>query len=129
LTTNLGDVQNDAYVQSLKSSPAAKQIGDLNDSNTLLTLNSPDVKRKIADSSRESISELPLSKEVKEAKLKEFADLQDGYSDTVTHAFARSLRTLFTISAITMGLAAIFVFTLKERELGRATAQATPGEA
>ena len=128
LTANLGDIQNSDYIQSLKSSPAAKQIGDLSDSNTLLTLNSPDVKQKIADASKKTIQSLPLPQEVKDAKIEEFTAMQNEYSDTITHAFAKSLRTLFTISAITMGLAAVFVFTLKERELGQAKPGATPGE-
>ncbi|HEY1085809.1 MAG TPA: MDR family MFS transporter [Candidatus Saccharimonadales bacterium] len=126
LTANLSGIENDAYVKSLASSPAAKQIGDLSNSNTLLTLNTPDVKEKIRDGFEKSTAQLPAP--VREKASETFDKNQTEYSGKVTHAFSDSLRTLFIISAVTMGLASVFVFTLKERELKPASADATPGE-
>lgn len=126
LTTHLENIQNDPYVQSLSKSPQVKRIGDLNDSNTLLTLNTPDIKKKIADGFDASTAKLPAP--VKEQATKNFDKSQSDYSSKITHAFSDSLRRLFVISAITMGLASIFVFTLKERELHRADPSVTPGE-
>ena len=127
LTSNLNGIQDDAYIQSLKSSSAAKQIGDLDDSNTLLTLNTPDVKQKIRDGFEQNASRLPAP--ARDQATEAFTANQDAYAGKMTHAFSDSLRVLFTTSAITMGLAAIFVFTLRERELASANPAATPGEA
>jgi len=127
LTTNLTNIQSDPYVQSLASSPAAKKIGDLNDTNTLLTLNSPDVKEKISDATDQATAKLPAP--VRDKARDQFHKDQATFSDKITHAFSKSLRNLFIVSAVTMASAAIFVFTLKERKLAYATADDTPGEA
>lgn len=127
LTSNLTDIQNDSYVKQLQSSPAAKQIGDLNDTNTLLTLNSPDVKVKITEQFEKSIAKLPAP--IQDKATTSFKTDQAGYSTKITHAFSNSIRILFITSAVTMGLASIFVFSLKERELGKSNPVATPGEA
>lgn len=127
LVHNLDGIQNDAYIQSLKQSPVATKIGDLNDSNTLLTLNTPDVKQKIRDGFNSSVATLPAP--FKAEATMQFDANQSAYSEKVTHAFSHSLVTLFATSAVTMGLAAIFVFTLKERELKHVSPEVTPGEA
>jgi EmrB/QacA subfamily drug resistance transporter len=127
LTAHLTNIQDDAYIKTLSQNAQAKQIGDLNDSNTLLTLNTPDVKSKIKDSFISATAELPAP--VKEQATKTFNKNQSEYSNKITHAFSDSLRQLFIISAVTMGLASFFVFTLKERELKHASADMTPGEA
>ncbi len=129
LTTHLGNMQNDAYLQSLKSSPAVQKIGDVNDSNTQLTLNSPDVKREITSASESAIKALPIPESEKKAQLETFAANQTEFSNKVTHAFSDSLKVLFITSAITMALASVMVFTLKERELDQASADTTPGAA
>lgn len=126
LATSLGSsVQNDPYIQILKQSPAAKQFGDLTDSNTLLNLNMPDTKQKITNQFETSIAE--LDKPVRSGLLDSFLDKQAAYSSTVVHAFSDSLRKLFTVSAILMLGATIFVFALKERPLQSAHPEDTPG--
>lgn len=127
LTAHLTNIQSDTYVKSLSQSAQVKRIGDLNDSNTLLTLNTPDVKAKIKDGFSAATAKLPAP--VKDQATKTFDKNQQEYSDKITRAFSDSLRRLFVISAVTMGLASIFVFTLKERELHRADPSVTPGEA
>lgn len=127
IATHLTNIQDNAYVKSLSQSPQVKKIGDLKDSNTLLTLNTPDVKEKIKDGFTSSTANLPAP--IKEQATKTFDKNQSEYSDKITHAFSDSLRQLFIISAITMGFASIFVFTLKERELKHADPSVTPGEA
>lgn len=47
LTTNVGEMTNSKYIQTLKQNPTASKIGDLNDTDTLLTINMPDIKRKL----------------------------------------------------------------------------------
>jgi len=126
IASHLTNIQDNAYVQSLSKSEEVKKIGDLTDSNTLLTLNTPDVKEKIKDGFTSATANLPAP--VKEQATKTFDRNQAEYSDKITHAFSDSLRQLFIISAVTMGLASFFVFTLKERELKHADPSATPGE-
>jgi EmrB/QacA subfamily drug resistance transporter len=126
LTAHLTNIKDDAYVQSLSQSSQAKKIGNLADSNTLLTLNTPDVKAKIKDGFTSSTANLPAP--VKDQASKTFNKNQSEYSSKIQHAFSDSLRRLFIISAVTMGLASVFVFTLKERELQRADSGVTPGE-
>lgn len=127
LTAHLTNIQDDAYIQTLSQNKEVSKIGDLNDSNTLLTLNTPDVKSKIKDAERKATANIPAP--IKQQADKTFDKNQSDYSDKITHAFSDSLRELFIISAVTMGLASIFVFTLKERELKHADPSVTPGEA
>ena len=127
LTTQLAGIEKSDYVSTLKSVPASEQLGDLNDTDTLLTLNTPDAKDKTQAEFERGTATLP--EQARSAVREKFADNQAEYSETVTHAFSDSLRILFATSAVTMALAAIFVYTLKERELGEVGAQVTPGEA
>lgn len=127
LSSGLANVQDEPYIQQLSKSSSAKNIGDFDDVNTLLNLNMPDTKQKITDVSQQAIDALPI--QVQEEARKEFAKNQDEYSSKVTHAFSDSLRTIFIVSSITMGLAAFAVFSLKERVLKKTTVDATPGEA
>jgi EmrB/QacA subfamily drug resistance transporter len=126
LSANLSNVSDDTYVKSLQSSPAAKQIGDLNDTNTLVTLNTPDVKQKITDASEAGTAKLPTA--VRDEARGEFKKSQDEFSNKITHAFSASLRSIFLISSGMMTLAAVLVFTLRERELKHGKIDATPGE-
>lgn len=127
LSSGLANVQDEPYIQQLSKSSSAKNIGDFDDVNTLLNLNMPDTKQKITDVSQQAIDALPI--QVQEEARKEFAKNQDEYSSKVTHAFSDSLRTIFIVSSITMGLAAFAVFSLRERVLKKTTVDATPGEA
>lgn len=126
ITTNLTNIETDAYIKSLSGSPAAKQIGSFNDPNTQLTLNTPDIKKKITAGFEKSVASLPpqTQKQVREAFMKNQAE----YSYKVTHAFSNALRDIFITSAILMGGAALLVFLIKERELAMASPDDTPGE-
>lgn len=126
ITANLTNIDNDPYLQSLKSTPAVKKIGDVTDPNTQLTLNTPDVKSKIKDGFENSVAKAPAP--VKAAAEKKFTTEQDEYSSKITHAFSKSLRGIFITSAVLMLLASVFVFMIRERQLKHALATATPGE-
>jgi len=126
ITANLTNIEANAYIKSLASSPAAKRIGNLNDPNTQLTLNTPDIKQKITDGFDKNIASLPP--EAQKQARETFMESQAEYSYKVTHAFSNALRDIFITSAILMGGAAILVFLIKERELATASPDATPGE-
>ncbi|AKM80481.1 TPA: MFS transporter [Candidatus Saccharibacteria bacterium] len=125
IATHLTDVGQDAYIQSLKSSPAAKQLGDLTDSNTLLALNMPDTKAKITEQFQKSIAPLPAP--LQETASKQFNENQANFASSVTHAFSDSLRSIFMTSAVLMAVASVLVFLIKERPLHKAKPDDTPG--
>lgn len=127
IIAGLGDVKQDAYVQTLSRNPEASQVGDLDDANTLLTLNMPDVKTKITDAANKGIETLPQSAQ-EDAKA-QFVANQDGFASTVTHAFSDSLRTIFLTATGLMIAATVLVFAVKERPLRSAKPDETPGEA
>lgn len=118
ITANLSDkIEDDNYLATLQQSPAAKQIGSLDDSNTLLTLNTPDVKQKISDGFNDGIKESQIPAQAQQKVIQKFEDNQATYSDKITHAFSDSLKRIFLTSSILMAIAAALVFMLKERHL------------
>lgn len=125
ITNSLTGIQSDAYLQSIKQSPAASRIGDFNDSNTLLTLNMPDVKSQITEGFEKSTANLPAP--VKDKATTEFKNNQKQYNDKVTTAFSDSLQRIFILSSGLMLAAAVLVFMLKERTLKSASSDQTPG--
>jgi EmrB/QacA subfamily drug resistance transporter len=126
ITANLSNIQDDTYVKSLKSSPAAQKIGNLTDSNTLLTINSHDVKQKITDGFTSAVEKMPQP--VREKATQQFKDKQAAYSEKITNAFSKSLTTIFASSAVLLAVAVVLVFFVKERELKHASSDSTPGE-
>ena len=127
LTSGLSGIDNNAYVQMLKQSPAATKIGDLTDTNTLLNLNMPDTRQKITDAFNESVASLPQA--ARDKAKSDFTAKQDDYAHAITQAFSDSLRRIFTVSSVLMLAAAVLVFSLKERPLKAADAEQTPSMA
>jgi len=127
LTSGLSGIDNNAYVQMLKQSPAATKIGDLTDTNTLLNLNMPDTRQKITDAFNESVASLPQA--ARDKAKSDFTAKQDAYAHAITQAFSDSLRRIFTVSSVLMLAAAVLVFSLKERPLKAADAEQTPSMA
>lgn len=128
ITSNLTDITNDKYITALGQSPVAKQIGSLEDSNTLLTLNTPDVKQKISDGFSDTIESSSLPTAARQQATESFNEDQDAYSGKITHAFSDSLKRIFLASSILMAIAAALVFMLKERHLSHEL-DTTPAEA
>lgn len=114
------------YIQSLSSNAQVAQIGELDDPNTLLTLNTPDIKNKITDAAEAQFSQLP--EPYAEQASETFLEGQQEFSDKVTHAFSESLQRIFIVASVMIGLATILVFTLKEKRLQAASSEVTPGE-
>lgn len=129
LTTNLSGIQSDPYLQSLQKSTQVSQFGNLNDSNTLLTLNVPDIKKQISDASDRALDISPAPATIKQGLKESFREQQDEYSKKVAAAFSDSLRQLFAVSAGLMLFATVLVFMIKEKKLKAASPEATPGAA
>ena len=129
ITNHLGDMSKDAYIQTLRQSPAASQIvSNPNDTNTLLVLNMPDTKAQINDGFTASTAKVDVPLPVKNQLQQDFTDKQNQYSDKLVNAFSKSLHTIFIVTSSMMLLALILAIALKERPLRAAKPTETPGE-
>jgi len=126
LISGIGNIQSTPYVQALSSNPQASKIGDLNDANTILTLNMPSVKKEITAAANESFANLPAS--VAQPAKEKFLANQKDFSNTVVTAFSDSLRRIFIVASVLMAGATVLIFILKERPLKSAKPTDTPGE-
>jgi EmrB/QacA subfamily drug resistance transporter len=127
ILTHVGEIRDTAYIQSVSQSPAVSEIGSVDDPNTLLTLNTPDLKAAVSDGVNKQIDTLPTA--AQDSARTTFEANQDQFASKVTHAFSESLRRIFIIASVLIGAAAILVFTLKERTLKTSAKNDTPGEA
>jgi EmrB/QacA subfamily drug resistance transporter len=129
ITNVLGDMSNDAYVQTLRNEPQVSQmISNPNDADTLLNLNTASAKDKVTEGLDKSLEGSPLPQVAKDSIKKDVTEKQDAYSKKVVDAFSNSLHRIFIITAGIMALAGILTIFLKERPLRAATATETPGE-
>jgi hypothetical protein len=130
VTNALGDMSKDSYVQTLKQSPVASQVlGDnVNDANTLLTLNLPDTRDKISDGFTASLTNVKAPTAVKDKLKEDFKTRQDKYSDKIVNAFSTSIHHIFLVSGSIMVVALILSTMITERELRSASPDETPGE-
>ena len=129
ISNHLGDMSKDAYIQTLRQSPAASQIvSNPNDTNTLLILNMPDTKAQINDGFTASMAKVDVPVPVKDKLQQDFTAKQNDYSDKLVNAFSKSLHTIFVVTSSMMLLALILAITLKERPLRMAKPTETPGE-
>ena len=113
------------FIKNLQQSSQARQF-DLDDSDTLLRLNMPDVKQEIADQAKGQFEKLPTP--VREKAQSAFTDSQNEFGGIVTHAFSDSLQVIFIVASGLIGASTVIVFTLKERTLKSASKDETPGE-
>lgn len=126
LTSQLSGIGNEPYLRMLADSPVASKLGSLDDSNTLLTLNTPDIKTQINKGFSDAIASAPDG--TKAAAKQQFENNQQAYSSKITHAFSASLTKVFATSAVLMGIGAVLVMFIRERELKHASPETTPGE-
>lgn len=127
ILTHVPDMKNTAYIKALSSNAQVSKLGKIDDPNTLLTLNMPDVKKQISSAAEAQFVKLPPQYAMKASQT--FTANQNEFADKVTHAFSDSLQKIFITASALIGLSVIFVFTLKEKKLRSASPMATPGEA
>jgi hypothetical protein len=131
VATNLGNFQQDPYIQTLKQSPAASQIvgkGEVS-VDSALTINTPDVRSQIKDGLNKSlVAQVGLPAPAKEKITSDFTTKQNAFKDKVVGAFAGSLHTIFYISAALMAVATLLAATVVEKPL-RGGVDDTPGMA
>jgi MFS family permease len=129
ITSSIGNMNTDAYIQTLKQSPAASKVitGDVNDANTLLLLNMPMTKDKINEGFTASLTNVSLPQPIKEKLQKDLTTKQNEYITKVVNAFAESIHRIFIVASSTMFVALLLGLTLKERPLRSAKPDETPG--
>ncbi len=126
LASHIGDMGKNAYIQTLKATPAGNALlKDTSDTNTLLNLNMHDTKQTITEKFEQGIKNLPAP--AQEQARAQFAGQQQEYNDTIVNAFSDSLRGIFITSSILMAIAAVLVFSLREKELPQGKPGASPG--
>jgi len=126
ILTHIGNIQSTPYVESISKSAQVSKLGDINDSNTILTLNMPSVKKEVTAGAIQNFQSLPAPV-AKEAET-QFLENQKDFSSIVTHAFSESLQRIFIVAAILMSISTVLIFMLKERLLKSAKPTDTPGE-
>lgn len=127
ILNHVPEMRDTAYIQTLAKSEQVARLGSIDDPNTLLTINMPDVKAEITAGAQSQFDKLPAP--YNEQASEAFTKSQDEFANQVTHAFSQSLQRIFIVAASLVGMAAVLVFTLKERKLHSASPEATPGEA
>ncbi len=126
IVAGIGTIQSTPYVQTLSSSPQVSKLGDINDANTILTLNMPSVKKEITAAAEKSFTDLPAP--IASAAQAKFLEDQQNFSGTVTHAFSDSLKRIFIVASVLMAGSTVLIFMLKERPLKSAKMSDTPVE-
>lgn len=129
IANSLGDMKNDAYIQTLTKSPSASQlITSTSDANTLLNLNMQDTRSKISAGFAASVEKINISQSAKVSLQHQFSADQQAYKGKVSDAFTSSLHMIFLVTSSMMFVALILSSLLKERPLRMAKSTETPGE-
>lgn len=124
ITTQLGAIANDPYVQTLKQQPAASQFVNNVTTDTALNLNTPDFKQTITNGVEKATSTLPPMQQAEIQKT--FATLQSAFSEKIIAAFSDSLRNVFYTSSALMLVATLLAAFVLEKPL-RGGPDDTPG--
>jgi EmrB/QacA subfamily drug resistance transporter len=126
IISGLGNTNQIPYIKTLSQNPAATRIGSLTDSDTLLNLNTPDVKSEINSQAQSAFTKVPTP--IRANVAQRFKSQQSNFSYIVTHAFSDGMHNIFLISAAFMAIATAVVFALKEKTLRTGKPTETPGE-
>ena len=115
IATHLGDLNQDAYIQTLKQNPASSQLLQTVDADTALNLNTHDTEKKINEGLAKGIEKLPAPAQT--AVKKDFETKQNDYKEKVVNAFSDSLRPIFYVSSGLMLLATVGATMIREKPL------------
>ncbi len=126
VTSQLGVVKNDQYIELLRQQPAAQQMLQTVNTDTVLNLNTPDIKNQITESVNDSVAGLP--RQTQESVKADFTDKQARFSEKVVTSFSDSLRNVFITSGLLLASATVLVLFVKEKPL-RGAPNDTPGVA
>ena len=115
VTSQLGNVAQDPYIQTLTRQPGASQmLGDIT-ADTALNLNTHDFKDKI--NAQFAAATAPLPPAVRDAAASTLATQQTAFGEKVVGAFSDSLRNVFYTSSLLILVATILSFGIVEKPL------------
>ena len=125
VASGIGDVNKDAYIETLRQSPAASQVLPAEiDANAVLQLNAQ--QDVIRDGVENSLTQAQLPEGVQAKELTIFAEQQDAFSEKVTESFSDAIHRIFLVAGGLMFAALIAALYIKERPL-RGSHDGTPG--
>ena len=125
VASGIGDVNKDAYIETLRQSPAASQVLPAEiDANAVLQLNAQ--QDVIRDGVENSLAQAQLPASLQTKELTSFAEQQDAFSEKVTESFSDAIHRIFLVAGGLMFVALIAALYIKERPL-RGSHDGTPG--
>ena len=125
VASGIGDVNKDAYIETLRQSPTASQALPAEiDANAVLQLNAQ--QDVIRDGVENSLTQAQLPEGVQAKELTIFAEQQDAFSEKVTKSFSDAIHRIFLVAGGLMFAALIAALYIKERPL-RGSHDGTPG--
>lgn len=125
VASGIGDVNKDAYIETLRQSPAASQVLPAEiDANAVLQLNAQ--QDVIRDGVENSLAQAQLPASLQAKELTSFAEQQDAFSEKVTKSFSDAIHRIFLVAGGLMFAALIVALYIKERPL-RGSHDGTPG--
>jgi EmrB/QacA subfamily drug resistance transporter len=115
VASNLGNLNEKPFIQTLKQQPAAQQmLGDNINADTALQLNNHDAKTRLQDGIQQGIESSPLPSDTKKQALAQILGQQTAFSNDVKQAFAKAIQTVFLWASGTTLVALFIAFFLKE---------------
>ncbi|HEX6258522.1 MAG TPA: MDR family MFS transporter [Candidatus Saccharimonadales bacterium] len=117
VTSQIGEVKNDAYIQTLKQQPQSAQMLGETDANTLLTLNMSETREKINNGVEKALDSANMPEAQKEAAKQQFYAQQKAFGGKVVDAFTESLRAVFATAAALMAASIPFALLIKQRPM------------
>ncbi len=115
ITTSLGQLNNDPYIQTLKSQPQISQQLKNVDADTALNLNTVDMKRRVNMGLEQATTHMPTG--AAEAITAKVHSQQNNFSQKVISAFANGLKNVFMIASVLMMAATLIVLGIQEKPL------------
>ncbi|HYG83299.1 MAG TPA: MDR family MFS transporter [Verrucomicrobiae bacterium] len=117
VAAQLGEIKNDAYIQTLRQNPQSAQMVEKVDANTLLALNTAESRERIIIGVEQGLAQAQLPDAQKGIMKQQFVQQQTAFGDKVTGAFAETLRGIFFASAALMAAAIPLAFFVKQRPM------------
>lgn len=127
VAAQLGNLNQNSYIQTLKSQPAAAQIiGDDVTADTALTLNTAAIQTRISDGVSTGLAASGLPETAQQDAKAAFTAQQNEFSSKIVDAFSDSLTNVFYVSGSLMLAATLVALMIKEKPL-RGGHDDTPG--
>lgn len=125
VASGIGDVNKDAYIQTLRQSSAASEVLPVTiDANAVLQINAQ--QDVIKDGVEKGLEQAQMPASIQARELASFTKQQDAFSEKVTGSFSDAIHRIFLVAGSLMFAALIAALYIKERPL-RGSHDGTPG--